>query len=161
MKKKVYYSFQKPADAASVIDKLKQSGYSSKDMILLAKQPEHYQIDDMTVSGRIGMFADIATAMIGVGALGGLFEWFMETHVFHAMEFGPATIFPLIGILIGIAAGSFLGALIGAYIYLGRPEANCKKMLEAGRLVLVVNEKENDQLREKIGREFYELALNK
>lgn len=141
MKKKVFYSFQNVAEAEKLISELKDKGCSDKDMILTANKLENHNIGSVAVSPPISIFADITTGMIVVGALGGLFEWFMETQVFHAMEFGPATIFPLIGILIGIIAGAFLGGLIGAYIYFGRPEYVCKKLLKADRLVLTVKNK--------------------
>jgi hypothetical protein len=154
-KKRLCYSFDSITDARAVMKQLEGKGISADDMTLIATDPEKFQGEDGEMKAAKGAFLDIFAGAMVVGALGGLFELIMETKVFHAMEFGPATIYPLLGMILGILAGLFLGALIGLYIYLGRPEAMVRKEIRKGRLALVVQmQSESDEACDAVGLQY-------
>lgn len=138
MKKCMYFCFDKLTDARLIVEQLACRGIPAEKMTLIAVNPERFHGQVGEIKAAKGAFLDIFAGSMVVGALGGLFELIMETKVFHAAEFGPATIYPLLGIILGILAGLFLGALIGLYIYLGRQEASVRKELKKGRLALIV-----------------------
>lgn len=154
-KKRLYYGFDQAADAQSVQAMLGEEGIAAEKMTFLARDPDKFNLPEGAVKKPNGIFLDVFAGAMAVGALGGLFELIMETKVFHIMEFGPATIYPLLGMILGILAGLFLGALIGLYIYLGRPEAAVRKELVAGRLVLVAEtELESEDKTAAIGSQY-------
>lgn len=155
MKERFYYAFKNSEQAKDVINELLEKGYQKEELSLYAEVPEQFSVPNFSINSRLSSLADIGTGMIVVAALAGVFEWFMETHVFHLMPFGPATIYPFWGMLIGMAAGMFLGALIGGYVYMGRPDYQGKNELKDGKLLLVVKPKQKEYASlEEVGKLF-------
>lgn len=147
MKKKVIGVFETPEQTVNAINKLKEKGYRTEFISIMAKNEE--KVEAVERSTDVHEEEDVASdagkgALAGgiLGAIGGLL---VEGGVLLIPGVGPfIAAGPLMATLTGIVAGGAAGGLVGALIGLGIEKSEAKdyedKLNEGNILVLVDTE---------------------
>jgi hypothetical protein len=128
MSRTVYCLVDAGASAESVVEQLKDRGFSSQDISVIMPDPSgsKFLAPELTSKAPEGAVAGAGTG----GVIGGVLGWLTGIGALALPGFGPLLAAgPLMATLAGAAAGSAVGGLAGALIGLGIPESDVNRFV--------------------------------
>ncbi len=143
--KKVIGVFETSTQAINAIHRLKEKGYNTDDISVIAKSDE--KVDEVERSTDVHTEADAASGA-GAGAvtggiLGGIGGLLVEAGVLLIPGVGPfIAAGPILTTLTGIVAGGAAGGLVGALVGMGIDKTEAKDYegkLNEGKLLVLVD----------------------
>lgn len=152
MAKNIVGVFKTEDLAINAIRKLEYDGYISEEISVIAKQRDQLDlIEEVTdVETENNKVANAKSGATAGGAVGGLGALVLELSTLAIPGVGPfIAAGPIVATLSGIVAGGAVGGLTGALIDMGftlNEAKEYKKYLDAGDIVVIVEEKDNRDL---------------
>jgi len=152
MEKAVFCIAKTDAQAATIIDQLKTTGFSKNDISMLF--PDKSGTKDFAHEQHTKAPEGAAAGAGTGGVFGGVFGWLVGIGTLAIPGLGPfIAAGPIMAALGGAAAGAALGGVSGALIGLGIPEYEAKryegKVKEGNILISVHTEDSTERSRAK------------
>jgi len=147
MAKAVFCTVKTPLQAAQVVDRLKEAGFSNNDISVLMSNKtgtKEFAIDNETKA------PEGAAVGAGTGAvLGGALGWLAGIGALAIPGVGPLIAAgPIMAALTGAAVGGTVGGITGALIGLGIPEYEAKRYEEkvkGGCVLISVHSEDSEE----------------
>lgn len=160
--KKLVGIFSKEEEAIKAIENLKEAGYGSDEISVIAKEKESVERvkenTDVDVNAKDQYDKAAGGAAVG-GVLGGVGALLVELGVFAIPGIGPfVAAGPIAATLGGLVAGGAVGGIAGALVDIGidKQEAEeYEKYLERGDILVAVDERDNID-RNRVYRGYYD-----
>jgi hypothetical protein len=147
MAKAVFCTVKTPLQAAQIVDRLKEAGFSNNDISVLMSNKtgtKEFAIDNETKAPE--------GAAVGAGtgaALGGALGWLAGIGALAIPGVGPLIAAgPIMAALTGAAVGGTVGGIAGALIGLGIPEYEAKRYedeIKGGCVLISVHSEDGDE----------------
>jgi hypothetical protein len=146
MTKAVYGIVRTHGEAASLIDSLRNGGFASTEVSLLA--PHNQQDEGLAVEKHTKSLEGTATGATAGGVLGGVLGLLAGIGTLAIPGLGILVAAgPLLATLSGMGVGASVGGLAGGLIGIGIPEYEAKRYqghLEQGGILLAVHCEDSD-----------------
>jgi uncharacterized membrane protein len=141
MERKIVGVFNTENEAIRAIDDLKNQGYSSDDISVIAKNKG--QLDNVSSETETKTAEGLATGAATGGAVGGVAGLLAGLGLLAIPGVGPILAAgPIAATLTGMAIGAGAGGLVGGLIGLGIPEDEAKEYdtyVNDGKILVLVN----------------------
>jgi len=148
-KRSVFCLARDQADASSIVQSLKDAGFSNNDISVLL--PDKRSTREFAHEKNTKAPEGAATGALTGGTIGGILGWLTGIGALAIPGLGPfIAAGPIMAALSGAAVGGATGGLVGALIGMGIPEYEAKRYearLKEGRVLISVHSENSDETR--------------
>jgi hypothetical protein len=137
------------AQAAQIVEDLKDSGFSNNDISILMQDKRSTR--EFAHEKQTKAPEGAATGAVSGGTIGGVLGWLMGIGALAIPGLGPLIAAgPIMAALSGVAVGGLTGGIVGALIGMGIPEYEAKRYeakVKEGRVLISVHSENSDETR--------------